>query len=112
MSSHRKQQIIKAKAHEFVLPLIRDGLVIGRDAPIGCVAMSKALELLTAFPFVHIEIEDDVIQDLLVRQALLRRISPERLQAFVLRHIKPAMGPEEIMQLEISVDLFFEESGE
>ncbi len=109
---HKNQQIIKARAHEFLLPLIRDGLVIGRDAPIGSVAMRKALELLTAFPFEHIEIEDDVIQDLLVRQALLRRIPQQRLLTFVLRHIKPAMGPEEIMQLEISVELLFEETGE
>jgi hypothetical protein len=112
MSSHKNQQIIKAKAHEFVLPLIRDGLVVGRNAPIGCVALRKALDLLTAFPFEHIPIEDDIIQDILVRQALLRRIPRDRLLAFVLRHIKPAMGAEEIMQLEISVEMLIEESGE
>ncbi len=112
MNAPKKQQIIKAKAHEFVLPLIRDGLIIGRDAPIGCVALRKALDLLTAFPFEHLEIEDDIIQDVLVRQALLRRIPKDRLLAFVLRNIKPAMGAEEIMQLEISVEMFIEESGE
>ncbi|MBI3989574.1 MAG: hypothetical protein HY347_08150 [candidate division NC10 bacterium] len=103
------KHILKARVREFVIPPIRDGLILGKHSPIGCVAIRKALELLGSSPFVRFELEDEVISDIVVRQAILRRIPKESLIAFVLNRIKPLIGPEEILHLELEVEVLLEE---
>ena len=93
---------------EFVLPPIDDGLVLGKNSPIGHVAIGRALDLLTVTPFEHVEVDDDTIGDILIRSAILRKITPEQLRRFVLNHIKPIMGPEEIIQLNIDLEIHIE----
>ncbi|OGV74430.1 MAG: hypothetical protein A3B82_01730 [Methylophilales bacterium RIFCSPHIGHO2_02_FULL_57_10] len=98
---------ISARISEYAVPPIKDMLVLGKRAPIGCIAMCRALELLIKTPFEHIEIEnDDVISDILVRSPLLRRVSREELISFVLTHVKPLLGPEEVLHAEIDVNVF------
>jgi hypothetical protein len=107
MKSNR-QQTIRIRAREFVLPPIVDGLVLGRLSPIGQVAMGKALALLTTTPFEHVPIEDEVIGDVLVRSAILRKVDAETLRRFILDHVKPLMGPEEILHLDLEVEVGLE----
>ncbi len=102
------KHFIQTRIKEFVLPPFRDGLVLGKNSPIGSRAMRQALELLVATPFEHIEINDDVIQDILIRKTLLKRISQDKLIEFVLRSIKPFMGEDEILYLELDVEVLFE----
>lgn len=102
---------VRAKVREFVIPVIRDGIVLGKEAPLGCIAIRRALDLLVAAPFEHIEIEDDVISDIMVRKALLRRIPAEKLIDFVIKTVKPLMGAEEIMHLDLDVEIMVEYGG-
>ncbi|MDP2153918.1 MAG: hypothetical protein Q8J66_09705 [Methylotenera sp.] len=102
---------VRAKVREFVIPVVRDGVVLGREAPLGCVAIRRALDLLIAAPFEHIEIEDDVISDIMIRKAILRRIPRENVIDFVLKSVKPLMGAEEIMHLDLDVEIMVEYSG-
>ena len=98
---------ISARISEYAVPPIKDMLILGKHAPVGCIAVCRALELLVKMPFEHIEIDnDDVICDILVRQPLLRRVSREELIHFVLIHIKPLMGPGEVFHAELNIDLF------
>lgn len=110
-ANNRRRSLIRTRVTEFVLPPIDDGLVLGRDSPIGHVAVSQALRLLTVTPFEHVPIDDDVIGDLLVRSAILRKISPDELRSFVITHIKPIMGADEIIQLNIEVEVSLESEG-
>lgn len=96
------------KVREFKIPAVRDGLVLGCKAQIGCYAIRKALHLLVAEPFVHLELEDEVISDLIVREAVLRRFPKEQLVAFVLDKVKPLMGEEEILELEIDTEVLLD----
>ncbi|TXI81845.1 PilZ domain-containing protein [Cupriavidus sp. H19C3] len=105
----RRQSLLRAHIKEFVLPPISDGLVLGRASPIGHVAVGRALSLLSTTAFEHIEIDDDVISDILVRKAILRKIPPSQLKAFVLEEVKPAMGAEEIIHLSLEIELFLEQ---
>jgi hypothetical protein len=102
------KHFIQTRIKEFILPPFRDGLILGKNAPIGCKAMRQALELLVATPFEHIEVEDDIIQDIIVRRNLLKRISEDKLLAFVLKNIKPLMSEEEILYLELDIEVNFE----
>lgn len=84
------KHILKARVREFVIPPIRVG----------------------SSPFVHFELQDEVISDIVVRQAILRRIPKERLIAFVLERIKPLMGPEEILHLDLEAEVLLEEESQ
>lgn len=111
MRQNSRRYTVRARATEFVLPPIDDGLVLGRDSPIGHVAVGRALSLLTVTPFEHVEVDDDVIGDVLVRSAILRKITPAQLRKFVLESIKPIMGPEEIIQLNIEIEVTLDQEG-
>lgn len=95
---------INAEVSEYLIPPIKDLLILGKNAPIGCIAMRRALELLVKTPYEHIEIPgDDVISDILVRQPLLRRVPKEALLEFIIHHIKPLLGPEEVLHVALDV---------
>ena len=99
---HRRS--VHAEVMEYVIPPIRDMLILGRNAPIGCIALRRALELLINSPYEHIEIaEDDILSDILVRSSLLRRFPREELIRFVLKDIKPMMGPDEVLHVTLDV---------
>lgn len=108
LRNKKHQNIIRARLTEFVLPPIDDGLVLGKHSPIGHVAVGKALSLLSTTSFDHVQIEDDVIGDILVRSAIMRKISVAQLTQFVLTEIKPLMGSEEIIHLDIQVEISVE----
>lgn len=99
---------LRARLSEFILPPIQDGLVLGRHSPIGHVAVGKALSLLSTTAFTHIPIEDEVIADVLVREAILRKLSAEEIRRFVLEDVKPLMGPEEILHLRLEAEVIIE----
>ena len=105
-ATSKKKLDITARVGEYAIPPLKDMLVLGKQSPIGCIAMRRAIELLVKAPFEHIELEDDVISDILVRQHLLRRISRDGLIDFVIAHIKPLMGSDEVMHAEIDVNVF------
>lgn len=100
-ASHRLQIRIRP----FQVPLVQDGLVLGRRAAVGCYALRKALHLLTAHPFVHIEMDDEIISDLIVRESVLLRCPRDWLVSFVLEQIKPLMKADEILQLAIEAEV-------
>ncbi len=106
--SRSRKHTVKARVREFGMPPIHDALVLGKQSPIGCVAMRKALDLLVTTPFEHIEFEDDVISDILVRSSILRRVPREQLIGFVIEHIKPMMGPEEVLHLDLDTETLLE----
>lgn len=108
MKKTSRKYALHVRLSEFALPPIHDGLVLGCASPIGHVAVGRALSLLTTTPFTHLPIEDEVIADVLVRSAILRKLTPEELRRFVLEEIKPLMGPEEILHMRLDLDLLLE----
>lgn len=105
----RSQHSLKVRIKEFGIPPIHDGLVLGKSSPIGCAAIRKALELLVASPFEHIEVSDEIVGDILVRSTILRRIPRDKLVGFVLKRIKPLMGPDEILHLDLEAEVTLED---
>ena len=86
---------------EFKLPLVRDGLVLGRRSPVGCHAIRRILHLLSPTPFAHIELDDEVISDIIVREVILKRVPRECLIRFTLSQLRNMMSSEEILQFEM-----------
>lgn len=111
MITNRKHSFsLRVKAREFSVPPIEDGLVLGRHSPIGPVAVCRALSLLSSTPFEHVPVQDNIVGDILVRSTILRKLRSQDLMDFVLREIKPIMGPEEILHLKLEVNVQIEVS--
>lgn len=107
-SATNMKYTIKARVQEFGVPPIHDALVLGKQSHIGCAAIRKAIEYLVSSPFDHLEFEDDVISDIIVRSAILRRIPKDKLIAFILSQIKPLMAVDEILHLDLEVEVAME----
>jgi len=105
----RKQHFLRARIKEFGIPPIHDGLIIGKQSPIGCAAIRKAIDLLSTSPFEHIELQDETVGDVLVRASILRRVPKETLIAFVLERIKPLMGPDDILHMDLDAEITLED---
>jgi len=106
-----KKVHITARVGEYAIPPLKDMLVLGKESPIGCIAMRRAIELLVKTPFEHIEVEDEVISDILVRRQLLKRVSREGLIDFVMTQVKPMMGIDEVLHAEIDINVFLSDGG-
>ncbi|MFQ5708654.1 MAG: hypothetical protein ACE5HO_14460 [bacterium] len=104
-----RELLVRASLKEFAIPPVKDGLVLGKNSPIGCVAIRKALALLTPNHFEHIEFEDEVLSDIIIRKALLNRIPQQKLIDFVKRNIKPLMTDAEILHLNMEIIINLEE---
>ncbi len=97
--------LLTAKIKEFSIPPITDGLVIGKDAAIGVSALQKALRLLIPEEFDHIEIQDEIINSMLIRCSITRRLSEKRVVAFLLDQIKPLMTADEILHIQLDTEI-------
>lgn len=104
-SSPSPKFVLQARIKEFAIPPITDGLVIGRDASIGTVALQKALNLLIPDNFEHLIIEDEIIADVLIKSVLLRRMSKDRLVKFIIEQIKPFMSAQDILQVQLDLEI-------
>lgn len=105
MLSNEPKFLITAKIKEFSIPPITDGLIIGKEAAIGVSALQKALKLLIPEEFDHIEIQDDVINSLLIRCSIIKRLSEKRVVAFLLQQVKPLMSVDEIFHIQLETEI-------
>ena len=106
--SFEKSIRVRLKALE--IPPIKDGIVIGRDAAMGGDAMLRTLKLMTNERFERISVKDAVIQDVVVRSAVLRKIGQDRMLDFVMERVKPVMSENELLMLDIEVELTIEDN--
>jgi hypothetical protein len=101
------------QCQEFKIPPIRDALVLGKNATIGCEAMRRALTLLHVEPFEHIDLsgddEDDVVGDVLVRRSVLNKVPRGKLIRFLVGRVKPFMTVDEILHLRVDVEVCLED---
>lgn len=104
--SHEK--FIRVRVRALEIPPIKDGLVIGVDAAIGGEAMVRTLRLMSNEKFERIVLKDDVVQEVIARAAVLRKVGQERLIDFVLQRVKPVMAESELLLLDIDVELVIE----
>ena len=101
---------MRVRVRALEIPPIKDGLVIGRDAAIGGEAMTRTLRLMTNEKFERFIVKDDVVQEIIARSAVVRKVGRERLIKFVLNRIKPVMAESELLLLDIEIELVLEDS--
>jgi len=99
---------VRFSVQEFETPPVRDALVLGKRSPVGSMALRKALAFLQTAPFVHIELDDDTIADIVAREAIVRIIGREKFIALVLSRVKPLMTDLDILHMDIEAKLHLE----
>jgi hypothetical protein len=104
------EKTIRVRLRALEIPPIKDGLVIGRDAAIGGEAMLRTLQLMTKEEFERIQINDPMIEDIIVRAAVVRKLGRDRLLKFILKRVKPIMAETELLMLDIEVEVLIEHS--
>lgn len=104
------EKLLRVRLRALEMPPIKDGLVIGVDSAIGGEAMARTLRLMTNEKFERILLKDEIIAEVVVRSAILRKIGKDRLLAFAMRRIKPIMAESELLLLEIQVELVIEDT--
>lgn len=92
------------------MPPIKDGLVIGSKAAIGAEAMTRTLRLMSNEKFEVIRFKDEIVEAIIVRLAILKKIGRDRLVDFVMKRVKPVMAESELLMLDIQVELVIEDS--
>ncbi len=96
-------------AQEFMIPPIRDCLIVGRKSPVGYIALKKALSLLHGEPFEDLHPNHKVIRNILIRENILRRIPREKLTALILKRIAPLMGEDEVLRVDLELEVVLED---
>jgi hypothetical protein len=104
-ANHEAAAFARIRVRTFQVPPIRDGAVLGRLAPIGREIMLETLHLLSPEPFLAIDVHDDTVASIIVRKAILLRISPQSLEKIVLHSIKPVMAKTEILALHLEIEM-------
>ena len=109
ISSDNAKIQIKSDIREFLLPIIRDVIVLGKNSVIGPQGMLKSMAYLNTQKFSCLKLEDDEIDSILVRESLLLKLPEEKLINYIIRRVKPMMGIGEIMQLDIEVKVTYDD---
>lgn len=105
-----REQYIRVRIKPLDIPPVKDGLVIGNRAAIGTDALQRTLQLVSSEKFESITFSnDDVVSHVLIRAAVLKKLSRAKLTDFVLKRLKPLMTEAEILMLDIDVEVVVED---
>lgn len=105
------EQYVRVRVKALEMPPVKDGIVIGKGAPMGAEAMLRTLKLMSAERFVHLQLaNDEIISDAIVREAVLRKLKEERLRTFILKRIKPLMADNELLLLDMEIEVVVEDT--
>lgn len=101
-------QFLRIRFRTLEMPPIRDGVVIGKQAPISPDAMMETLKLVSTERFFKVPVIDDTVGAIIVREGLLKRMHGEQIADFVVARIKPFMSHTEVLRLDIEMDTLVE----
>lgn len=101
---------VRIRVQTFRIPIIRDVAVIGVEAPVSRGAMEKILRIMTTEPFRGVDVHDNVIKSILVRERVIRRIGWPMVQRIVRRDVKPLMAKTEILALKLEIEVALSET--
>ena len=110
-SAPHAEQLIRVRVKALEIPPIKDGIVIGRDAAIGGEAMVRTLRLMTNEKFERFTLpKDEIVQDVILRSSVVRKLGKDRVLKFVMDRIKPVMTESELLMLDIDIELVIEDT--
>lgn len=92
------------------MPLVRDAIVIGREAPAELDSLLTTLRTTTTESLVGMIVSDDVVGSIIIREALLKKFPDGLIERFVLQRVKPYMSASELLRLDLELEIVLEAS--
>ncbi|HKB91444.1 MAG TPA: hypothetical protein VKC60_13075 [Opitutaceae bacterium] len=109
-ATESNDQYLRVRLKALEIPPIKDGVVIGRGAAIGAEALRRTMKLISREPFDHFSVKDDIISDVIIRASVLKKITREKCEKFILTRVKPVMSETELLMLDIEIEVVMEAS--
>lgn len=105
------EQFVRVRIKALEIPPVKDGIVIGKSAPIGVEAMMRTLKLMSAERFVQLTMASDpVVSHAIVREAVIRKLTEKRLREFISRRVRPLMSENELLMLDMEIEVILEDT--
>jgi hypothetical protein len=105
------EQYVRVRLKALEIPPVKDGIVIGKQAPIGAEAMLRTLKLMSNETFVRLAVaKDEVISDIIVRESVIRKLKEAKLRSFVETRIRPLMASNELLMLDMEIEVVVEDT--
>jgi len=95
--------LIRLKAFQF--PIVKDGLVVGRQAPVNAEVLLRVLAVFSTQPFERIPIPLGTVADIIVRSAILKKISGQQMVDLLLKRLAPVMDEKDVFILDTEIEL-------
>jgi hypothetical protein len=100
---------MRVRMSRFRLPPVESALAVGRNAPIGAKAMTKAFEEMLPGEFRTVAVDHATIEAIIVRVAHLRRVPQDKLIRTLVRHAEQLMSDTEMLHFDIRVEVVVHE---
>lgn len=101
-------QFFRVRFRSLELPAVRDGVVIGKAAPITADAMMQTLRLVSTERFVELALIDETVASIILREGILRKVDLDTLRDFILQRVKPYMSDTEVLRLDVDLEILIE----
>ena len=105
LSSSKKIVSLEMRFSRFALPPVRDAMVIGHKARIGPHAIEKAFQDLTPGMFKLFRVDHPVIEAMLIRKSILRKIDEQSILKYIIEHVEQIMDDTDSLRIEINLEL-------
>lgn len=106
--SDGQAQFFRVRCSTLELPPVRDGVVLGRAAPVSAETLVETMKLATTETFRVLPVNDDVVAALVIRESLLKKLDPVVVVDFVLSRIKQYMSDSEVLRLDFELETLIE----
>ncbi len=107
LSQAPAEQYVRVRLKALEIPPVKDGIVIGRVAPIGAEAMIRTLKLMSNENFVHIKVDS---ADVIVRESVIRKLRQEKLVLFIRGRVLPFLADNELLMLDMEIEVVVEDT--
>ena len=90
---------------EFSVPPAKDGVIIGKRAPVGMKSLEKAFNAVAPKQFVKIPIEHKIVEGVVIRKAVLRKVPKKRMVEFIINEIEDIMDETDILRFDLNISI-------
>ncbi|MBO8158629.1 hypothetical protein [Thermosyntropha sp.] len=96
---------INMRLSEFEVPPIQDVLVVGKKAPIGPEAARRMVDVLSPEQYDIIRIDHPFIEAVIIRKALCRIISPDKILKLIIEESEKIMDEDMLIKMQMDISL-------
>ncbi len=95
----------------YELPPLKDALIIGKRAPVGAQSINRAFQELSPGVFLLIPIEHPIVEAVLIRTSVLRKLPQHELLSRLLHQADQMMDERDTLHVALDFEMIVDEDG-